>query len=60
METTQHVSLVRYWNYVASPLVVFIAFFGTYVLATLKPIQTMNARQVADGSFQLKRKAGLS
>ena len=51
---------MRYWNYVASPLVVFIAFFGTYVLATLKPIQTMNARQVADGSFQLKRKAGLS
>ena len=56
METTQHVSLVRYWNYIVSPLLVTIALFGTYIVATLKPIQTMNARQVADGIGQFKRK----
>ena len=56
MESKQHVTLVRYWNHVASPIIVLTAFFGVYALATLKPIQTMNTRQVMNGIQQLKRK----
>jgi hypothetical protein len=51
-----YISLVRYWNYIVSPLIVLIALFSMYVVATLKSIQTMNTRQVADGIERMRRK----
>jgi len=60
MESKQHVSLVRYWNYIVSPIVVLTAFFGVYTLSTLKSIQIMDTRQVADGIRQLKRRNAAS
>ena len=54
METSRTVNLVRYWNYVFSPAIVLLSFFTVYVLTGLKPIQTMNSRQVADGMDRLK------
>jgi hypothetical protein len=58
MESTKHVTLVRYWNYVVSPIVVLTAFFGVYTLATLKSVQTMDTSLVADGIRHLKRRNG--
>lgn len=55
MESTPEINLVRYWNYIVSPVLVLISFFSMYVLTTLKPIQTMNTRQVADGIERYKR-----
>lgn len=55
MESTPEISLVRYWNYIVSPVLVLTSFFSMYVVTTLKPIQTMNTRQVADGIQRLKR-----
>jgi len=54
METNGSVNLVRYWNYIFSPFIVILTFFTTYVLTTLKPIQIMNSRQVADGIDSVK------
>ena len=55
MDSGQQIVLVRYWNYVFSPAIVLIAFFGTYVLSSLTSIQTMNTRQIGDGIRVLKR-----
>ena len=55
MDSGQHIVLVRYWNYVFSPAIAFIAFFGTYVLSNLKSIQTMDTRQIGDGIRNLKK-----
>lgn len=54
METSGTINLVRYWNYIFSPAVVLLSFFTVYVLTGLKPVQTMNSRQVADGMDRLK------
>jgi hypothetical protein len=54
METNRTVNLVRYWNYIFSPFVVLLSFFTVYVLTGLKPIQTMNSRQVADGMDRIR------
>lgn len=55
MESPQ-ISLVRYWNYIVSPLVAVIAIFGVYTITTLKSIQTMNASQIVEGINRMKRK----
>jgi heme/copper-type cytochrome/quinol oxidase subunit 3 len=49
------ITLVRYWNYVVSPLLIFISFFGVYVIATLKNIQVANPRLISESIRNFKR-----
>jgi hypothetical protein len=49
------VSSIRYWNYVATPFVIFLAFFGTYTISTLKRIQTMNPRLLSEQIREFRR-----
>jgi len=50
-----NVSLVRYWNYIVSPLLVILAFFATYVIATLDTVQRVQHQNIVQQIRNFKK-----